>query len=304
MANKVRQEIGETAGTITVPGVSAECRRIVQVILAGGSGTRLWPVSREQFPKQLIGVIGTESLLQATVLRMKHFPAAWDVAAEPVIVCGEEHRFATGEQVRESGVTARIVVEPARRDTAPALTLAALTACADGQDAILVAMPADHAIADLDALHASIETAARFAQAGDIATLGIPPTRPDTGFGYIRLGDALEDGAHRIDRFVEKPAAELATQYVAAGNYWWNSGIFVVRASVWLAAGSQLQPEMYMQGRAAYGACEAGKAGGDTFRLKRAAFGRCRPCRATCTGRPRCVTSLPDPHKAYCPGLA
>ncbi|WP_299701433.1 sugar phosphate nucleotidyltransferase, partial [Caballeronia sp.] len=152
--------------------MTTECRRIVQVILAGGSGTRLWPVSREQYPKQLIGVIGTESLLQATVLRMKHFPAAWDVAAEPVIVCGEEHRFATGEQVRESGVTARIVVEPARRDTAPALTLAALTACADGQDAILVAMPADHAIADLDALHASIETAARFAQAGDIATLG------------------------------------------------------------------------------------------------------------------------------------
>ena len=106
-------------------------------------------------------------------------------------------------------------------------------------------MPADHAIADLDALHASIETAARFAQAGDIATLGIPPTRPDTGFGYIRLGDALEDGAHRIDRFVEKPAAELATQYVAAGNYWWNSGIFVVRASVWLAVLEQLQPEMH-----------------------------------------------------------
>ncbi|MDB5830897.1 MAG: cpsB, partial [Caballeronia sp.] len=172
MDSKVRQDIEETAETITAPGMTTECRRIVQVILAGGSGTRLWPVSREQYPKQLIGVIGTESLLQATVLRMKHFPAAWDVAAEPVIVCGEEHRFATGEQVRESGVTARIVVEPARRDTAPALTLAALTACADGQDAILVAMPADHAIADLDALHASIETAARFAQAGDIATLG------------------------------------------------------------------------------------------------------------------------------------
>ena len=200
MDSKIRQDIEESAETITASGLTADCRRLVQVILAGGSGTRLWPVSREQFPKQLIGVIGTESLLQATVLRMKDFPAAWDVAAEPVIVCGEEHRFATSEQVRDSGVTARIVVEPARRDTAPALTLAALTACADGQDAILVAMPADHAIADLDALHVSIETAARFAQAGDIATLGIPPTRPDTGFGYIRLGDALQDGAHRIDR--------------------------------------------------------------------------------------------------------
>ena len=245
MNSKVRQDVDETTEDSVTAGTPADCRRLVQVILAGGSGTRLWPVSREQFPKQLIGLMGTESLLQATVLRMKGFPAAWDVAADPVIVCGEEHRFATGEQVRESGVAARIVVEPARRDTAPALTLAALTAYADGQDAILVAMPADHAIADIAALHASIDIAARHAQAGKIATLGIPPTRPDTGFGYIRLGESLEDGAHLIDRFVEKPAAELAAQYVAAGTYWWNSGIFVVRASVWLAVLEQLQPEMY-----------------------------------------------------------
>jgi len=244
--DKLKQSIEEADQTMAAAGIAADCRRLVQVILAGGSGTRLWPVSREQFPKQLIGVIGTESLLQATVLRMKGFPAAWDVVAEPVIVCGEEHRFATAEQARESGVKARIVVEPARRDTAPALTLAALTACADGQDAILVAMPADHAIADIAALHAAIEIAARHAQAGEIATLGIPPTRPDTGFGYIRLGDSLQDGAHSIERFVEKPAAELAAQYVAAGSYWWNSGIFVVRASVWLAVLEQLQPEMYL----------------------------------------------------------
>jgi mannose-1-phosphate guanylyltransferase/mannose-6-phosphate isomerase len=244
--DKLKQSIEKADQTMAAAGIAADCRRLVQVILAGGSGTRLWPVSREQFPKQLIGVIGTESLLQATVLRMKGFPAAWDVVAEPVIVCGEEHRFATAEQARESGVKARIVVEPARRDTAPALTLAALTACADGQDAILVAMPADHAIADIAALHAAIEIAARHAQGGEIAALGIPPTRPDTGFGYIRLGDSLQDGAHSIERFVEKPAAELAAQYVAAGSYWWNSGIFVVRASVWLAVLEQLQPEMYL----------------------------------------------------------
>src|SRR3984893_12243324 len=188
--DNVKLGVGDAAGVTVAEGMAMNCRRLVQVILAGGSGTRLWPVSREQYPKQLIGVIGSESLLQATVLRMKNFPPAWDVAAEPVIVCGEEHRFATSEQARESGVTARIVVEPARRDTAPALTLAALTACAGDQDAILVAMPADHAIADLAALHAPIDIAARFAQAGDIATLGVPPTRPDTGFGYIRLGDA------------------------------------------------------------------------------------------------------------------
>jgi len=241
----VTQSLGDVTGVTDPSGIATTCRRIVQVVLAGGSGTRLWPMSREQFPKQLIGVMGAESLLQSTVLRMKDFPQEWDVVAESVIVCGEEHRVATDEQVRESGVKARIVVEPARRDTAPALTLAALTACADGQDAILVAMPADHAIADLAALHRSIVIAAHHAQAGHIATLGVPPTRPDTGFGYICLGEPLGEGAHGIDRFVEKPVAELAAQYVAAGTYWWNSGIFVVRASVWLAVLEQLQPNMY-----------------------------------------------------------
>lgn len=154
---------------------------LVQVILAGGSGTRLWPVSREQFPKQLIDVIGNQTLLQATMGRMAGFSTSWEIAADPLVVCGAEHYFATYEQAREIGVNARIIVEPARRDTAPALTLAALAACADGQDAILVAMPADHAIANLDALHQSIDIAARHALRGEIATLGIPPDRADTG---------------------------------------------------------------------------------------------------------------------------
>jgi mannose-1-phosphate guanylyltransferase/mannose-6-phosphate isomerase len=223
---------------------AASCRKLIPVILAGGSGTRLWPMSREQFPKQLIGIVGRDSLLQATVARMKDFAGDFKVTAEPIIVCGEEHRFTTEEQTRESGVNARIIVEPARRDTAPALTLAALAALKDGQDAIMVAMPADHSIADIPALHRAIAIAAEHAERGVIATLGIPPTRPDTGFGYIRLGAGLEDGAHQIDRFVEKPAAELAAQYVAAGTYWWNSGIFVVRASVWLAALERLNSEM------------------------------------------------------------
>ncbi|SIT43938.1 mannose-1-phosphate guanyltransferase [Paraburkholderia ribeironis] len=218
---------------------------LVQVILAGGSGTRLWPVSREQFPKQLIDVIGNQTLLQATMGRMAGFSSAWDVAADPVIVCGAEHYFATYEQAREIGVNARIVAEPARRDTAPALTLAALAACADGQDAILVAMPADHVIANLDALHHAIDIAAHHAQAGSIATLGIPPDRADTGFGYIRLGSEIGNGARHIERFIEKPAAELAAQYVESGNYWWNSGLVVVRSSVWLSAVERFQPEIH-----------------------------------------------------------
>ena len=246
------------------------CCQLLPVILAGGSGTRLWPVSREQFPKQLIGIVGRDSLLQATVLRLKGFSGEFKVDGKPIIVCGEEHRFTTEEQTRESGVDARIIVEPARRDTAPALTLAALAAVKDGEDAIMVAMPADHSIADIPALHRAITIAAEHAERGVIATLGIPPTRPDTGFGYIRLGTALDHGAHSIDRFVEKPAAELAAQYVAAGTYWWNSGIFIVRASVWLASLKKLNVDMYA---ACAAAVSDGNDDGRYFHPEAARFG-------------------------------
>jgi mannose-1-phosphate guanylyltransferase/mannose-6-phosphate isomerase len=238
------------AGTAVGP-----CARIVPVILAGGSGTRLWPVSRENFPKQLIEVVGSDSLLQATARRMDGFPAGWNVDPAPIIVCGEEHRFVIAEQLHENGVDARLVVEPARRDTAPALTLAAWLACADGDDAILVVMPSDHSFGDVAALQAALVSAARYAERGAIATLGVPPSRPDTGFGYIRIGAGLGDGGHAIDGFVEKPAEEIAAQYVAAGTYWWNSGIFIARASVWLKTLKRLQPDMYA-------ACERAFTGG------------------------------------------
>lgn len=239
-----------TPGPIAALGASlarerAPCRRIVPVVLAGGSGTRLWPMSREHYPKQLIDVVGADTLLQSTVHRLDGFPEGWDMAASPIVVCGGEHCFIIDEQLRESGVVPQLIVEPARRDTAPALTMAAALTCAHGDDAILVVMPSDHAITDVAALQSAIELAARHAQRGAIATLGVPPTRPDTGFGYIRIGEALGDGAHHIGGFVEKPAAELAAQYLAAGTYWWNSGIFVMRASVWLAALRALQPAMH-----------------------------------------------------------
>ncbi|HEY2024431.1 mannose-1-phosphate guanylyltransferase/mannose-6-phosphate isomerase [Paraburkholderia sp.] len=244
--DKVDAAVAATDVEITVSNsATVDFPVLLPVILAGGSGTRLWPVSREQFPKQLIDVIGNQTLLQATMARMAGFEGAWDVAADPVVVCGSEHYFATDEQAREVGVNARIIVEPARRDTAPALTLAALSASAEHGDAILIAMPADHAIADLHALHRAIDIAATHACDGAIVTLGVPPERPDTGFGYIRLGNALRDGARQIERFVEKPAAELAAQYVSSGDYWWNSGIFVVRASVWLSLIEQFQPDMH-----------------------------------------------------------
>jgi mannose-1-phosphate guanylyltransferase/mannose-6-phosphate isomerase len=244
---------------------------IAPVILAGGSGTRLWPLSREHYPKQLIDVIGTHSLLQDTVRRVEGFPPQWSVRPAPIIVCGDEHRFVTAEQLRESGVTAHLVVEPARRDTAPALTLAAALAGVDGEDTILVAMPADHAMLDTPAFQQAVAHAAEHAQRGAIAALGVPPTRPDTGFGYIRLGAEIEPGTFRIDRFVEKPALELAAQYVASGAYWWNSGIFVVRASVWLELVTRLQPAM---AEACVAAVAGGKADGPFFRPEMQAFAK------------------------------
>jgi len=236
---------------------SASCTRIVPVVLAGGSGTRLWPMSREHYPKQLIDIVGPDSLLQATVRRMSGFPSDWQVADDPIVVCGEEHRFTIAEQLRERSIGVRLVVEPARRETAPALTLGAALASADGDDAILVVMPSDHAIADVSALHRALDIAARHAQRGAIVTLGVPPRSPETGFGYVRVGESLGDGAHRIDGFVEKPAPELAAQYVTHGGYWWNSGIFVMRASVWLDALKTLQPDMHA-------ACVAAHAGGQS----------------------------------------
>ncbi|MCA3182000.1 MAG: mannose-1-phosphate guanylyltransferase/mannose-6-phosphate isomerase [Cupriavidus sp.] len=243
--------------------------RIRPVVLAGGSGTRLWPLSRKHYPKQLIDVIGRDSLLQSTVRRMAVLRDGGHAAADAIIVCGEPHRFMTAQQLAASGTEAQIVVEPIGRNTAPALTLAALLATAGGEDGILVAMPADHVITDAEAFGRAVAHAARFAAQGAIVTLGVPPTRADTGYGYIRIGAALGEMGHAIDSFVEKPAAELAQQYVASGEYWWNSGIFVVRASAWLDTLQRLQPDMHA---ACTGAFLQGRQDGPYFHPDAAAF--------------------------------
>ncbi|RQR34410.1 mannose-1-phosphate guanylyltransferase/mannose-6-phosphate isomerase [Burkholderia sp. Bp9143] len=245
--------------------------RILPVILAGGSGTRLWPISREHYPKQLIDVVGSDSLLQATARRMTDLPAGWQVSESPVVVCSADLQFLIAEQLRAGGIDARFIVEPVRRDTAPALTLAASLACAAGDDAILVVMPSDQLIKDTPALKRAVALAARHAEEGAIATLGVPPTRAETAFGYIRVGAAIGDGAHRIERFVEKPSADRAAEYLAAGGYWWNSGIFVLRASVWLATLQRLQPDMHEMCLAAF---VAGEASGRVFNPEPGAFAR------------------------------
>ncbi|PTR02482.1 mannose-1-phosphate guanylyltransferase (GDP) /mannose-6-phosphate isomerase type 2 [Paraburkholderia sp. GV068] len=213
------------------------------VILAGGSGTRLWPLSREHFPKQLIGLLSEESLLQSTARRLDAVHATRPVAEDVLVVCGEDHRFTTAEQLRRVGRSGVIILEPAGRNTAPALTLAALALAEGGKDAIMVAMPADHVIGDVAAFADAVAKAAEYAATGQVVTMGIVPTRPETGYGYIKVGEAVGEGSgHRLQRFVEKPDLSLAESYMQSGEFWWNSGIFVLRASVWLTLVEHYRP--------------------------------------------------------------
>lgn len=246
------------------------------VILSGGSGTRLWPMSREYYPKQLLAPLGGATLLQATVERIGGLEAALPVAA-PIVVCSDEHRFLVGEQLRHLPEPATLILEPAGRNTAPAATLAALQARANvGEDAVMLIMPADHVIADVAAFQAAVRTGAALAAAGDIVTFGIVPTRAETGYGYIRKGRPLagagSGGACRVDRFVEKPDSATATAWFASGEYLWNSGIFMVTAATWLAAMERFRPDMLAAARRAW---EDGKRDGDFFRADREAFTAC-----------------------------
>ncbi|WP_250510794.1 mannose-1-phosphate guanylyltransferase/mannose-6-phosphate isomerase [Caballeronia sp. GACF4] len=254
--------------------VAADTRLAIQpVILAGGSGTRLWPMSREHFPKQLIGLIGEQSLLQATANRLDGLGSVSAEktlrVADAIIVCNEEHRFTTAEQLRGQGRRARLVLEPVPRNTAPALTAAAIHASRAGEDAVLVVMPADHVVANQDEFHRAIATGAQCAEQGAIVTLSVVPSHAETGYGYIKSGEALPCGAWKLERFVEKPHLELARQYLESGEYGWNAGIFIVRASTWVAAIEHYQPAIHAACVAAF---DKGSDDGEFFRLDRDSF--------------------------------
>src|ERR1017187_8073961 len=189
---------------------------IQPVILSGGSGTRLWPLSREQYPKQLLPLVGAESMLQATLNRLDGVAGA----APPLLVCNEDHRFVVAEQARLAGKPGAILLEPVGRNTAPALTLAALWATRSGDDPVLVVMPADHVILDLAAFRRAAESAVALAEAGLAVTFGITPDCPETGYGYIQKGAALAGGnGFALARFVEKPDAPTAQRYFDSGEY-------------------------------------------------------------------------------------
>ena len=225
------------------------------VIMAGGSGTRLWPLSRAGYPKQfLVLTADNRSLFQQAVQRL-HGLAASDIElAAPLTVGNEEHRFLVLDQLREAGGDpGTVVLEPSARNTAPAMTLAALQAAEGGADPVLVVVAADHTVADLGAFTQALQAAVRKAANGAIVVLGITPDRPETGYGYIKSSGAAA-GVARVELFVEKPDLATAERYVADGHYAWNSGMFVVRASVWLAALEHFRPDIASTTRAAWAA--------------------------------------------------
>ena len=241
------------------------------VVLSGGSGTRLWPLSREKYPKQLLPLIGEDSLLQATVRRVEGIA---DVQlAAPMVVSNEEYRFVIAEQLRLMGKPGSIVLEPIGRNTAPALTLAALAAMREGADPILLVMPADHVILDVPAFQAVVRQGAALADEGIVVTFGIAPDSPETGYGYIQTGSALGKGnACKIGRFVEKPDLATAQSYVDAGTYLWNSGLFMMRASIWLSAIGACRADILAACREAW---EHGSVDGEFLRVNTAAFANC-----------------------------
>ena len=242
--------------------------KLLPVIMAGGSGTRLWPLSRELFPKQFLALGEKQSMLQATVSRLQGLPVA-----HPMVICNENHRFLVAEQLRQIGaLQGNIVLEPAGRNTAPAVALAALQATAAGADPLMLVLAADHMIQDTAAFQAAVQTALPLAEAGALVTFGIVAHRAETGYGYIKRGASAGEGAFKVAAFVEKPNASVAEGYVASGDYDWNSGMFLFRASQYLAELQAHRPDILV---ACQKAMLAPQADMDFVRVDAEAFKAC-----------------------------
>ncbi len=245
-------------------------RRIYPVILSGGSGTRLWPMSRDLFPKQLLALIGQESLLAATARRV-----SGEGFAGPVIVCNKDHRFMVQDQLANAGISPEaIIIEPVARNTAPAIAAAAALIRSRDPSGLLLVLPSDHIIRDLSALSRAIGAAAEAAEAGCLVTFGITPTAPETGYGYIRSGEKLAsvDGAYRIAQFVEKPDLAAASSYLTAGDWNWNSGMFVFPVGLFLEELMRFEPELVAH---AIQALDGAKQEGAIVALAPEAFAEC-----------------------------
>ena len=236
---------------------------IFPVIMAGGSGTRLWPLSRAAHPKQLLRLHGEDTMLQATVKRL----SGLDMQAS-ITICNEEHRFFVAEQLREIDKLGSIILEPVGRNTAPAIALAALTA---KDDPLLLVLAADHVIQDEAAFREAVIRAIPLAEAGKLVTFGIVPSAPHTGYGYIKRGKDIGEG-FEVDAFVEKPSSDVAQNYFSSGDYYWNSGMFLFRASSYLEELKKFRPDILEQ-------CKASvmevKADLDFLRIDKETFGLC-----------------------------
>lgn len=240
--------------------------KLQPVLLSGGSGTRLWPLSREAYPKQFLALAGDDTMLQATWQRVA------DIAdAAPIVVAGEEHRFLVAEQLRQIGApTPAILLEPVGRNTAPAIAAAAMQALRDGDDPLLLVLPSDHVVRDAEAFRAAVQKAMPAAKQGALVTFGIVPDAPEIGFGYIQAAGG--DGVQRVLRFVEKPDAATAQAYLDAGGYYWNSGMFLLRASRYLEELRKFRPDIVAATQSAF---DAAQRDGDFIRLDKAAFAAC-----------------------------
>ncbi|HWJ93394.1 MAG TPA: mannose-1-phosphate guanylyltransferase/mannose-6-phosphate isomerase [Telluria sp.] len=245
--------------------------KIYPVILSGGAGTRLWPLSRAVLPKQLLPLVSDKTMLQETALRV----AGWPGLMAPLVVCGNEHRFLVAEQLREIGVTPMgILLEPAGRNTAPAVAAAANYLAATDPEAVMLVLPADHVIEDREAFQAAVMRAAGLVERGALATFGIVPNAPETGYGYIRRGEPLPacDDCYKVERFVEKPDRATAEAFLADGGYYWNSGMFLFQAQRYLSELAKFKPEI---AAAAEAAVRTGYRDLDFCRLDEAAFTAC-----------------------------
>ncbi|HIF9155051.1 TPA: mannose-1-phosphate guanylyltransferase/mannose-6-phosphate isomerase [Photobacterium damselae] len=241
---------------------------LLPVIMAGGSGSRLWPLSRTLYPKQFLALTSNATMLQETVKRLDGIEHQ-----APLLICNEEHRFIVAEQLRKGGmVNSGIILEPVGRNTAPAIALAALKAVANNEDPLLLVLAADHVIQDTDAFLASVQYAKAEAEKGKLVTFGIVPTHPETGYGYIHRGEVLNNDTYCVDAFVEKPQLEMAKVYVTSGEYYWNSGMFLFKASRYLAELEKYAPEILV---ACQAAMDNSRVDLDFTRLDKAMFMTC-----------------------------
>ncbi|MCM8530250.1 MAG: mannose-1-phosphate guanylyltransferase/mannose-6-phosphate isomerase [Lentisphaeraceae bacterium] len=242
---------------------------ILPVIMAGGTGSRLWPSSRELYPKQFLPLVSENTMIQDTILRLDGIKDL----QKPLFLCNEDHRFLVAEQLREiSCEPDSIILEPVGRNTAPAIALAALKALQNGEDPLLLVLAADHMISSPEVFHSVVEKAKSLAESGKLVTFGIVPTAPETGYGYICQGEDVEEVAYKVASFEEKPTEEVAQKYLKSGNYLWNSGMFLIKASVYLSELKKYAPEIYNMSQESFESSESDR---DFLRVSKESFEKC-----------------------------